>query len=178
MSGWRNTVEVVLFEISNSMKPYPPVFHSYTNKLRPVIGIFEPQTFDEVSNCIPPTSHSRRDQDKRGHHRQRCRNLSKVNFSGEMREAVASCSHSKQDLRCGKTWGDLRPFRENSACPGPVCGDKILHTRNQHLRNPRGFSVAFSNGCSIGFSNELSLVRGISRRILLFASGLSPEVCN
>ena len=40
--GWRNTVEIVLFEISNSMKPYPSVFHSYTNNTRPVIGFFEP----------------------------------------------------------------------------------------------------------------------------------------
>ena len=38
MRGWRNTVEVVLFEISNSMKPYPCVLHAYTSKLRPVTG--------------------------------------------------------------------------------------------------------------------------------------------
>ena len=37
MIGWWNTVELVLFEISNSIKPYPSVFHAYTNKMRPVI---------------------------------------------------------------------------------------------------------------------------------------------
>ena len=40
--GWRNTVEIVLFEISNSMKPYPFVAHTYTSELRSVIGLFEP----------------------------------------------------------------------------------------------------------------------------------------
>ena len=40
--GWRNTVEVVLFEISNSMKPYPSVFYAYTSTWRPVIGLLEP----------------------------------------------------------------------------------------------------------------------------------------
>ena len=35
--GWQNTVEIVLFDISNSMKPYASVFHAYTSKLRPVI---------------------------------------------------------------------------------------------------------------------------------------------
>ena len=61
--GWLNTVEVVLLEISNSMKPYPSVFHaytaSYTSKMKPVIGFLgEPTYLDEVSNRIPPTSHS------------------------------------------------------------------------------------------------------------------------
>ena len=37
MRGWRNTVELVLFEISNSMKPYPSVFHAYTSNMGPVI---------------------------------------------------------------------------------------------------------------------------------------------
>ena len=49
---------LTLFEISNSMKPYPSVFHAYTLKLRPAIGFFEPQNLDEVSNRIPPTSQS------------------------------------------------------------------------------------------------------------------------
>ena len=40
MGGWRNTVEIVLFEISNSMKPYPSVFHADTNNMRPVIVSF------------------------------------------------------------------------------------------------------------------------------------------
>ena len=31
LRGWRNTVEIVLFEISNAMKPYPSVFtHTHT----------------------------------------------------------------------------------------------------------------------------------------------------
>ena len=51
------TVEVVLFEISNSMKTYPSGFHARTSKLRPAIGCFEPNKFDEVSSLIPPTSH-------------------------------------------------------------------------------------------------------------------------
>ena len=58
--GWRNTVEIViLFEISNSMKPYPCVFHAYTTKLRPVIGFFDRKHIDEASNHIPPTSQTR-----------------------------------------------------------------------------------------------------------------------
>ena len=48
--GWRNTVEIELFEISNSMKPYPSVVHAYTSEMGPVIGLFEPNEFDEVSN--------------------------------------------------------------------------------------------------------------------------------
>ena len=56
MRGWRNTVEVALFKISNSMKPYPSVFHAYTNNTRPVIGFFELHELDEVSNRVPPTS--------------------------------------------------------------------------------------------------------------------------
>ena len=40
LRGWRNTVEIVLFEISSSMKPYSSVFHAYTRELGPVIGFF------------------------------------------------------------------------------------------------------------------------------------------
>ena len=29
---------IVLLEISNSMKPYPSVFHAHASKLRPVVG--------------------------------------------------------------------------------------------------------------------------------------------
>ena len=59
LRGWRNTVETLLLEISNSMKPYPLVFvHAYTSELKPVMGSFEPQQFDEVSNRIAPTSQS------------------------------------------------------------------------------------------------------------------------
>ena len=45
LRGWRNTVEIVLFDISNSMKSYASVFHAYyAIKLRPVIGLSEPKT--------------------------------------------------------------------------------------------------------------------------------------
>ena len=54
LRGWRNTVEIVLFEISKSMKPYPPDFMHIPAILEPVMGSFEPQKFDEVSNGIPP----------------------------------------------------------------------------------------------------------------------------
>ena len=55
MRGWRNTVEIVQFEISNSMKPYPSVLHAYTSQLRPAIGFVEPNKLDKF-NRIPPTS--------------------------------------------------------------------------------------------------------------------------
>ena len=54
--GWRNMVAVVLFEISNSTKPNPSVFHAYINQLRPMMGFVEPKHLDEISNRIPPTS--------------------------------------------------------------------------------------------------------------------------
>ena len=50
------TVELVLFETSNSMKTYPSVFRAYTGKPRPVIGLFERSNLDEASSRIPPTS--------------------------------------------------------------------------------------------------------------------------
>ena len=56
MSGWRNTAEIVLFEISNSLKPYPSFFRAYIGKSRPVIGFSEQKKLIEVSNRIPPTS--------------------------------------------------------------------------------------------------------------------------
>ena len=46
LRGWRNTVEIVLFEISNSTKLYPSVFHAYvayTNNMRLVIGFLGQQ---------------------------------------------------------------------------------------------------------------------------------------
>ena len=43
-AGWRNTVEIVLFEISTSMKPYPSVSRAYTSTLRPAIVVFDPRT--------------------------------------------------------------------------------------------------------------------------------------
>ena len=52
MRGWRNTVETVLFEISNSMKPYVSVFLSYTNIMRLMMFLFLPNKLDELSNRI------------------------------------------------------------------------------------------------------------------------------
>ena len=43
---------------------------------------------------------------------------------------------------------------------------RILHTRNQHLGNHRGFSVALPDGLSVAFSNGLSIVSGIFPRIV------------
>ena len=43
---------------------------------------------------------------------------------------------------------------------------KILHTRNQDLRNHREFSVAFSNGLSVSFSNINSLSSCMFQRIV------------
>ena len=40
-------------------KPYPSKFHTYTSKLRPVIGFLGLKHLDEVSNRIPPTPHNR-----------------------------------------------------------------------------------------------------------------------
>ena len=57
LRGWRSTVEIILFETSNSMKPKPSVFHTRTSKLKPVKGFLEPTNLDEVSNRILPTSH-------------------------------------------------------------------------------------------------------------------------
>ena len=49
------------------------------------------------------------------------------------------------------------PPRERAAPGGLHLRGKILHTRNQHLRNHRGLSVAFSHGLSVAFSNGVSL---------------------
>ena len=56
MRGWRNTVEIVLLETSNSMNPYPSVFYACASRLRPAISFVEPTNLDEASNRIPPTS--------------------------------------------------------------------------------------------------------------------------
>ena len=58
--GWRNTVEIVLFETSNSMKPWTSGFHACTSRSRPTIGLLEPNNFDEASIRTLPTSHSMR----------------------------------------------------------------------------------------------------------------------
>ena len=43
---------------------------------------------------------------------------------------------------------------------------KILHTRNEHLGNHRGFPVACANGCSEVFPNISSLCSGVIKRIV------------
>ena len=49
---------------------------------------------------------------------------------------------------------------------GWVCRGKRLHTRNQHLGNHRGSSVAFSNGFSVafptGFHFSVAYSKGLS----------------
>ena len=46
----------MLFEISNSIKPYPSVVRAYISKLKPVTSFFELKNLDEASNRLPPTS--------------------------------------------------------------------------------------------------------------------------
>ena len=75
--GWRNTVEVALFEISNSTKQYPSDFHAYAyiyiyrererGREMYIMYVYiyiyneagdrllDPKGLDEVSNRIPPT---------------------------------------------------------------------------------------------------------------------------
>ena len=43
---------------------------------------------------------------------------------------------------------------------------EILRTRNRHLRDHRGFPVAFSNGLSAAFSDESSTFGGVLQRIV------------
>ena len=40
------------------MKPYPSVFRAQTSNLRPATVVLEPTNLHEVSNRIPPTSHT------------------------------------------------------------------------------------------------------------------------
>ena len=44
----------------------------------------------------------------------------------------------------------------------------MLQSRHRHLRNRRGFSVAFSNGLSVVFSSGISLDSGVVRRTVTF----------
>ena len=53
---------------------------------------------------------------------------------------------------------------------------KRLHTRNRHLGNPRGFSMASPNGLSAAFSSGISLVSGISQRIATCPVNVSGKV--
>ena len=72
MRGWRNTVETVLFEVSNSMKPYPSVFHACTSQLRPVtvscssqtISMMLPIVFSQPLNMEGSPTNSRPGQHK------------------------------------------------------------------------------------------------------------------
>ena len=53
MRGWRNTVELVLLEILNSIKLYPSVFQAYTHNMRPVIGFLS----QDISMRFPSVFH-------------------------------------------------------------------------------------------------------------------------
>ena len=58
---------------------------------------------------------------------------------------------------------------------------KRLHTRNQHLRRHRGFSVAFSNGLSAACSNEISLLICSVQRIVTVPvdfTGMFTWICS
>ena len=72
-------------------------------------------------------------------------------------------------------------WAKERACPTPQCsrcvammrvkvllGAKILHTRNRHLRNHHGFSVAFPNGFSAVCFNKVVSVSGMFERIVTF----------
>ena len=50
--------------------------------------------------------------------------------------------------------------------PSGLRRGKRLHIRNQHLRNHRGFSAAFSNGLSVACSNIITLFNGIYQMIV------------
>ena len=65
-------------------------------------------------------------------------------------------------------WSPCRKLRWHTIFRRPTwfVRGKILHARNQHLRYHRGFSVAFPNECSVACSNIVSLVSGISERIV------------
>ena len=49
--------------------------------------------------------------------------------------------------------------------------DNILHTRNRHLRNQRGFSVAFVNGLTVVFSNGIYSFQWYVPKDCHFSSG-------
>ena len=56
MRCWRNTVEIVQSETSNSINLTHLLVHAHTSRMRPMIGVCEPTYLDEVSNRIPPTA--------------------------------------------------------------------------------------------------------------------------
>ena len=99
---WRNTVKVALFEISNSTKPHPSVFHAYTGNMKPAKGFFEPNNLDEVSNRIPPTPHWEGGTPAVGHrppegrkHR-RGRNGKRDSIHHQLLEEIAAVLESRQ----------------------------------------------------------------------------------
>ena len=53
MRGWRNSVEIVRFEISNSTKAYPSIFRAYISQLRPVISSYH-HSSQEMYACKNP----------------------------------------------------------------------------------------------------------------------------
>ena len=60
---------------------------------------------------------------------------------------------------------------------------KLLHLRNRHLGNHRGFSVALFNGFPVTISNACSLVNDMFQRIVTFPvdvhwNGCSLELSN
>ena len=55
---------------------------------------------------------------------------------------------------------------------------KILHTGNRHLRNHRGFSVAWANGLSVACSNIIVRVSGMFQRIVTCPVDLLLELSN
>ena len=71
--------------------------------------------------------------------------------------------------RKSRSWS-VSPFGTASSSWG-----KILHTRNQHLRNRPGFPVAFSNGCSVACSNGISHFSGICPDPRGRAAGRRPQ---
>ena len=65
-----------------------------------------------------------------------------------------------------------------SIMPGRACRGKRLHTRNQHLRSHRAFSVAFANGCSVAFSNGFVTCQRYFPKDCHFPSGCLLEMSN
>ena len=69
----------------------------------------------------------------------------------------SACVHGGEGLGPGVADGEAERLEDRG---------KRLHTRNQHLRNHRGFSVAFSDGCSVSFSNGISWFSRSFQRIV------------
>ena len=61
LRGWRNTVEIVPFEISNSMKSFLSVVHAYTSTLRPPTVFRQPLNVSGSSQLLGVRSQNRRE---------------------------------------------------------------------------------------------------------------------